>query len=75
MKETFQIINLFLFLFFELAFAYRAYKKRGFKGKNFFTNQGESFFYAIIEPWQTKYKWGGIIQLIFLFFTIFLQIL
>ena len=63
-----------LFLVFEFYFMLRRLKRvGGFKGKRLIDEKGEAFFHAILGPWETKYHWGGIVQLILLFLIIYLQ--
>lgn len=65
MNEKISIYSTISFLIVELFFLYRGTKKLGESKKETLLEQKiEVLMIAIVEPWNTKYKWGGIVQLI-----------
>ena len=64
---------MFLMLYFYFLFS--EYKKKGFKEKDYVGGKYEAFKYgAITGPWNTKYHWGTIVQIILLAAAIYLQV-
>jgi len=52
-----------IFLFHEFYFIWRGLKRvGGYKRKTLLGGKVEAFNHEIIEPWNTKYHWGGILQ-------------
>lgn len=75
MKEAIHIFTTFFLLVFCLLFGYRGYKKKGRKNRNIFGQKSEFLLFIITEPWETKYRWGGVVQLILFFLLIIIQII
>jgi hypothetical protein len=76
MKEQIHMWLTIVFLLYSLAFgAYGIKKSGGYKTTGISIRQSESLTHAIVEPWKTKYRWGGIVQLILLISNLILQFL
>lgn len=67
--DSIDILLMMVFFAYEYYFIRRALKKRNQKPeKSIQRFQTVVFKYAVIEPWHTRYHWGGVVQLS-LFFT------
>ena len=63
-----------LFVLYEFVFVFRGLKKRGgFVHRHHGMQKHEVFTHMVVEPWKTKFHWGGIVQLILVFLVIALQ--
>jgi hypothetical protein len=72
MKENTHLIITILFLFYCIAFAIKG-KKRNHSQKSLLGEKRYFLKLTITEPWKTKYRWGGIIQLVLFALIIGLQ--
>lgn len=75
MRETLATIAIITFLAFHFYFLLIANKRYGeepYKDKSIFDVRWVAFKQCLIEPWKTKYRWAGIVQIILFFVTMYL---
>jgi len=73
-SELIILVSIF-FVLFEFKFIHKGIlRQKGYKATTLQKQKNEAFSIAIKEPWRTKFCWAGIVQLLFIFLLIYLQL-
>jgi len=75
-KNILLILFSVLFFLHFFYFQWRGFKRTGtkeYENSSLFRQKNIAFDIGLSEPWRTKYKWGGIVQIILIALIIFLS--